>query len=593
MATTSRLQQDSFRQLPLAVVVSTGFAAWLLPGLAQQWGGAGLIQWMLMCLLLVIPLAFLEVSIGEVLRCPLPEALRRTRRQDEWIAWWAAALGLVLVGALVAATAWHANIFLESLVAALFDSTLPWMQVADSGSAEGVLRQGVYAQTRGTAIFGGWTVMMGALVWTGILAVGTQPLMFVERLGRWILPILVLAIIGSLFAAMFSSQTMLSHVLSFRMEVFTDPRAWLTAIVCALSSAPLLYGCLSLLGRSGGERSEALACWGKAIPLSLILLAMWAVAAGSMVPIPPGDFLASCSLVDLPLALAYGTGRLVAGQQVLFIIPLLLWGFMLAATLIWSFISLWSRLACVTAQQAVMVIVPWAIISSLIFFFPFGLDVWLHLSQVWGVLIVPLLSLALLWTVIRGMGLGRLRDGNDAYSCVRLGLWWPILTGGSLPMILGITVIGAIMTYHFWTLVLGIFVLLGGIGLALLLHPKHLKGPWRTVLLASLLASLLGTGLVLSRRTAVEMEPRVKAQETSVLNARSENALLSGGIVVTLPCLIFLLIYWRERHGRRSIDQAAETLEGIIAIDLDPDTGTQGESKDLPMPQIRESTKTL
>jgi hypothetical protein len=426
---------------------------------------------------------------------------------------------------------------------------------------------------------------MGALVWTGVLAVATQPLTFLERLSRWILPVLAVAVLGSLLAAMWTSSTRLIQILSFRSEAFVEPQAWLTAIVCALSSAPLLYGSLSLLGRSGSERSEGLARWGRAIPFSLILLALWALAAGSLVLTSAGDSLASSTLVDLPLALASGAGRLVAGQQVLFIIPLLLWGFLLAAALVWSFTSLWSRLAHISSAQALVVIAPWAIVTSLVFFFPFGLDVWLQLSQVWGLLIVPVLALALLWSVIRGMGLGRLRDGNDAYSRVRLGLWWPILTGGSLPMLLGITVIGAVMTSSFWTVFLGIFVLLGAMGLSLLLHPKHLKGPWRTVLLTCLLACLLGTGLVLSRRTALETEPRSIPQQTSTASADPISAIVVGLVVLVLPCLIVTMINWRERHGRRTVDQAAETLEGIIAIDLDPDTGTQGESRDMPVPR--------
>jgi len=216
-----------------AVTAATWAPLWGARETLAAGGGAGLVAYVLLMLLLATPWVWFELAAGGCLHCGLTELWRRSARRWEWVGWWTALLALVLAVtalALGGVAVVQAGRGIGALLGGSLDATRPMAAAASPVPLGGAVAVAVTA--------------LVALLW--LLGGGVAQTM------RWML---LVATVGGTAAVLalglgLASQPVrggLVHFLAIDFARWLEPEVWVAAGGWAALSVLPAFGIQAIL----------------------------------------------------------------------------------------------------------------------------------------------------------------------------------------------------------------------------------------------------------------------------------------------------------------------------------------------------------
>ena len=430
---------------------------WRFPGVAYaNGGGAFIVPYVIALLAAGLPILFLDYALGHRFRGSPPAVLRRLSTRLEWLGWFQVFICFVIMTYYAVVVAW-------SLRYMLFSFTIAW-----GDDAGGFFQHYIGMDRLGSEVGYSPTIVMGVaipllFVWAfGLVVTALGVNDGVEKANKIFLPLLVLMFAALVVRALLlpGAGEGLNALFTPKWSALLDYKVWMAALGQIFFSLSVGFGIMLTYASYLRRRRSNLVGTGLVAGFAnssfeilagigvFATLGFMAGAQGTSVDKLENITGPSLSFITFPTVISQMPGGALFG--VLFFASFAMAG-------LTSFISIiqvvaagvGEKLGLVPKKASLVVGVPAAVLSFILFATSSGLPdldvVDAFINNIGVVASAIIMCVAVAW-VLRHTGL--LQDHLNAVSESRMiGLWWRVLVGGIVPVLLGYMFVQTLWTY--------------------------------------------------------------------------------------------------------------------------------------------------
>ena len=422
---------------------------WRFPYICAKYGGgAFLLPYFIVLVLVGIPLLILEFGLGHRMQRSAPLAIQNIRPTFNWVGWWSVVAGFVIIAYYTVIMAWCLQYLIYSLTPGMMGK---WFDGAKSFFFDEHLRMNTDILPSPGGM--NWPVVVGLVVcWFAIFMLIHKG---IKRVSKVVLitvplPIILVVILFIRGITLEGAATGLKYYLRPDFELLKDPQVWLAAVAQIFFSLSLGFGVMvayaSYLNKKSDIANNAYITGMINCGFSFFagfavfsVLGFLAVTTGmKMEQGGPG-----LAFVAYPTALA----RLPLPNvfSVMFFVTLLTLGIDSAFSIVEAITAAVMEKFDISRHKALLLVCSVGFLAGLVYCTQNGLTL-LDTTDHFNEFAMAACGLALCIVVGWFYGARKMRIYINSVSDIRIGRWWDVLIKYFIPLVIGALLVVNIRT---------------------------------------------------------------------------------------------------------------------------------------------------